>query len=257
MCVGDGRTVRVTVNLADALRRLRNQKTTRLLWVDALCINQKDTKERAAQVKVMGLIYWKAHRVQVWLGEDVESSEAHSAQQAIDIIKTGGRIYNKRFECSFRELLQHSESISEQLADFARPERKALARLLDQPWFQRVWCVQELGLARAATFNWGNSQFTIEELRDFLRLLRTSDSGLLIHEEINCQMFELAEQYWNSTRGIGRTELGSNPDEAESFFDILSNARGHCLIKYAGQGQTKKLTYQDQLSVEICRSLRV
>ncbi|KAH8777523.1 heterokaryon incompatibility protein-domain-containing protein [Diaporthe sp. PMI_573] len=38
----DGETVPVTINLWAALRRLRGLNEDRVLWVDALCINQED-----------------------------------------------------------------------------------------------------------------------------------------------------------------------------------------------------------------------
>jgi Heterokaryon incompatibility protein (HET) len=42
----DGKTLGITTNLHDGLRHLRRTKTSRLLWADAVCINQKDNKER-------------------------------------------------------------------------------------------------------------------------------------------------------------------------------------------------------------------
>jgi len=48
---------------------------TRLLWVDALCINQADPDEKTQQVRRMDKIYSKANHVLVWLGDDYENSE--------------------------------------------------------------------------------------------------------------------------------------------------------------------------------------
>jgi hypothetical protein len=45
------------------------------LWIDAICINQKDTAERNEQVKQMGKIYKFAERVIVWLGPEFPSSK--------------------------------------------------------------------------------------------------------------------------------------------------------------------------------------
>jgi hypothetical protein len=60
---------KVTVNLASALRRLRQQDTSRVLWVDAVCINQRNAQEKSHQVAMMGEIYERASRVLTWPGE--------------------------------------------------------------------------------------------------------------------------------------------------------------------------------------------
>ncbi|KAH7396120.1 heterokaryon incompatibility protein-domain-containing protein, partial [Pyrenochaeta sp. MPI-SDFR-AT-0127] len=41
----------------------------RVLWVDAICINQTDNDERSKQVAIMGEIYNRAIKVFAWLGE--------------------------------------------------------------------------------------------------------------------------------------------------------------------------------------------
>lgn len=52
-------TFAVTQNLHAALKRLRLQHQSRLLWVDAICINQDDTSEKSFQVAMMSEIYSK------------------------------------------------------------------------------------------------------------------------------------------------------------------------------------------------------
>jgi len=46
--------------------------TTRLLWADALCIDQNNHFELGDQVAKMGAIYTAASQVIVWLGEPLE-----------------------------------------------------------------------------------------------------------------------------------------------------------------------------------------
>jgi hypothetical protein len=58
----------VRSNLHAALRYLRSSSHPITLWVDALCIHQKDDAERNAQVKRMAEIYNQASNVCVWLG---------------------------------------------------------------------------------------------------------------------------------------------------------------------------------------------
>ena len=65
----------VTKNLEAALRNLRHRlihgtkSNDRVLWIDAICINQTDIQERNVQVRRMLDIYKSATRVVIWLGE--------------------------------------------------------------------------------------------------------------------------------------------------------------------------------------------
>jgi hypothetical protein len=43
---------------------------TQLVWVDAICINQKDDQEKSRQAGMMHNIHQKAQRVVIWLGEE-------------------------------------------------------------------------------------------------------------------------------------------------------------------------------------------
>jgi Heterokaryon incompatibility protein (HET) len=55
----DGFNIRVTYDLLDVLRSLR-RLTRKHLWVDQICINQTDLKERSSQVQLMRRIYSRA-----------------------------------------------------------------------------------------------------------------------------------------------------------------------------------------------------
>jgi len=57
-------------NLETALRRLRSNTVARVVWIDAICINQADLDERPSQLQIMGDIYSKARHVLIWLGDD-------------------------------------------------------------------------------------------------------------------------------------------------------------------------------------------
>jgi len=60
----------VTTNLWRALYALRHETKDRVLWIDAICINQGDLEERSSQVQLMRDVYRKARSVVVWLGEE-------------------------------------------------------------------------------------------------------------------------------------------------------------------------------------------
>ena len=64
----DGKIIMVTQNLKDALLRFRLKDRSRIVWADAICINQNDVVEKGSQVKLMNRIYGNATTVCVWLG---------------------------------------------------------------------------------------------------------------------------------------------------------------------------------------------
>ena len=71
----DGYSMPTTANLHVALRYLRLRDQAQTLWVDALCNNQSDLRERTQQVSLMCSIYGQASQVVVWLGEGWPGSD--------------------------------------------------------------------------------------------------------------------------------------------------------------------------------------
>ena len=63
----------ITQNLDQVLRRLRQKAEKRRLWIDALCINQSDDKEKSSQIPQMHSIYHDASNVVAWLGAGGEA----------------------------------------------------------------------------------------------------------------------------------------------------------------------------------------
>ena len=117
-------------NLIDALRRFRDTSDKQedlLLWIDAICINQPDQKEKSMQVARMAEIYSKAGDVLIWLGKEYNASST-----AMDFIP------------KILDLEQSAALISK---ESNRKQWTALADLMKREWFSRRWVVQELVLA--------------------------------------------------------------------------------------------------------------
>ena len=81
----------VTANLKAILRALRHPREERILWVDAVCIDQHNVQERSHQVSRMNDIYSHAEDVIVWLGEPLSDAEL-----AFDFLREFGRQRNER-----------------------------------------------------------------------------------------------------------------------------------------------------------------
>jgi hypothetical protein len=66
----------VTENCYGVLRQVRYPMDERLVWIDALCINQSDDEEKTEQVRRMGEVYAQAKQVIVYLGRADASKRA-------------------------------------------------------------------------------------------------------------------------------------------------------------------------------------
>jgi hypothetical protein len=60
--------MQVSQNLSDALHQFRTIDIRGPLWIDAVCIDQRNLDERRTQVEMMGEIYSNAREVLIWLG---------------------------------------------------------------------------------------------------------------------------------------------------------------------------------------------
>lgn len=171
--VCNGQRFMATANLHYALGRLRLESKPRLIWADAVCINQGDIIERAQQVQIMGNIYTVASRVVVSLGvgdEDVFSLGLGVARLIYDACyqyadSQGKDVYFFAIQDEpFRDV--RLESIEEEVNKNkdGGASWKALAHILSMQWFTRVWCVQEILLARESLVLIGRQSVSWEVL---------------------------------------------------------------------------------------------
>jgi hypothetical protein len=108
----------ITVNLHDALQAIRHQRKPRVLWIDAICINQLVLKEKNHQVASMGKIFVDAWRVVVWLGRAPS-----------------------RVMCIFQDLIQSFQAWEKTRSSGHTKVEQILARLLNVHAFQQQWYV--------------------------------------------------------------------------------------------------------------------
>lgn len=113
-----GRALRISSNLHSFLLRLRSklsaggQLINLPIWIDALCINQRDVSERDQQVSMMAEIYKRSYHLMIWLGDfDLPIGIGSSSVQV------------KRHRSN---------------------ERKTFNKLVQLRWFRRRWVIQEV-----------------------------------------------------------------------------------------------------------------
>jgi len=119
----DSAPVNVRENLWLALWHLRFVNRYRILWIDALCINQQNVRERNHQVGLMDRIYSKAAEVLVWLGPASGNSD-------------------KAMDCLADFIQVGNDFISSRRIDKGPEHREAVADLCKREYWRRMWILQ-------------------------------------------------------------------------------------------------------------------
>lgn len=124
----------VTKNLSAALSNLRFPSTERLLWADAICINQQNIPERNEQVKKMTEIYRLASAVISWLGP--ASQDSQMAFALFDKLNRQQLLYDG--------VSKHDEISRLIVRPNIEPALRAVQNLASRPYWTRAWVVQEV-----------------------------------------------------------------------------------------------------------------
>lgn len=137
-------TLAITQNLATALPYLRLEDRPRVLWIDAICIDQKNLDERSHQVRRMSDIYTMATRVVVWLGPEGDNSTL--ALSTMDVLSS--QIEVDWLAARLKPSLAGDVDprFADELYDIPYEEKiwYAIYDLLNRPWFERLWVRQEV-----------------------------------------------------------------------------------------------------------------
>lgn len=146
-------------------------------WIDSICINQRDEKERGAQIVLMNRIFASANETRVWLGPTSQDSAL-----AVDFLQwMSTKPYSHMFEGSVKEALAADGR------SFAQ-EWLATNKLLKRPWWTRVWTVQEFAVARRVRLHCGDKSISRNDLH------------LALSAIYDCGMYLETTAQWNRSR---------------------------------------------------------
>jgi hypothetical protein len=207
----------ITKNLECALRHLRYTECLRFLWIDAICINQRDDDEKSEQVAIMGSIYNKALKVCAWLGQGDRSSDL-----VFDVIKeyqarrtrmvTPSDLdaaeqlssYRQLFWDTFKDIAGYIPEKHSMDDGMLHEEFQWLRPLYERYYWRRVWIIQELVLAKNVVVCCGDRSIDFDEIYglslDWGSFEQGFDFGTYhteAHEELEPHM-----RGWNTIRTI-------------------------------------------------------
>jgi ankyrin repeat protein len=228
----DGRPMMITSNLWFALQHLRYTHQDRILWIDAICIDQNNDKERGHQVSQMAEIYEQAERVLIWLGKGTPDTD-HLFDH-LTSVRQRPRIY---------DLIKKNPSEKEWLIggnarkDVIYQHRSGLNHLLRQSWFNRVWIIQEVAKARSAQVLCGTRSASASDIA-MLPLI------LGVEPDTHCQAIldimpgaSRKQSWWSQSRDLYtlllkfRKSQASDPRDAIfALLGISSNANNTTIL---------------------------
>jgi len=153
----------VTHNLDNALRHLRSNTEEKIIWVDAICIDQSNVSERNSQIRLMGDVFRKAQMVRIWLGEEADGSD--DALSMLSQLQQGIGVLDVRINDT----------------DLTSGHLDSMHKLCERPWWRRIWVIQEVVLARRAVMHCGSQHLsvTIPEITKIYTTFTGSLSPLL------------------------------------------------------------------------------
>lgn len=156
----DNCRLEVRANAFEIIRGRAFFLKTRLIWIDAVCINQTDEPEKSGQIQLLRTIYRQASWVIVWLG---------SAPDATEAMGFLSHLYTRmhKYDLSDQEL--------KSILAIGSQSRGSLAfrHLLGLPYWTRVWIIQEIAVASNVYISYGGESVTwdffISVIRGFYR----------------------------------------------------------------------------------------
>lgn len=160
--------MRISQENADALRALRHRTKSKHYWIDAICINQRDQKEKATQVAQMLQIFGKAKSVTAWLGKS--NSDTHAVFTYIHRMDTLQRDLSVGFDVKHAPQCFHNlEAVRGIILRCSR----------SWPWLRRTWVRQEVFAANGVRVRCGDDQASLHDFLNVFDLLSLIDDWLL------------------------------------------------------------------------------
>ncbi|KAM0417260.1 hypothetical protein ACHAPT_012771 [Fusarium lateritium] len=197
-----GQKAPVTPHLHCALSHLRLTSTSRLLWIDALCINQENVAERNEQVARMATIYQRASAVLIFLGEEESNKKRGENLSHADLFTFLNREvdnYGDDREDDYHKEEQEQQRFKEAIQETG-VRRVSLLRtffhLCSKEWWNRLWILQEYAIASTdPIFILGPWQTSGSALLRDMEMLANEHRRAFRHEETRIRLYNSTPYY--------------------------------------------------------------
>lgn len=153
--------LKIKASLGSALQRIRQRKKELILWVDSICINQEDTKEKVQQILLLPRVFQGATCTLAVLATDDKSYQAVEILLQIAALD----LYGSDFSTWPKKLIRPRATwVKNGMPDHDSTIWRDVSCMFQRPWFRRAWIVQESIAARTVQFVCGKWIFDWNDL---------------------------------------------------------------------------------------------
>jgi hypothetical protein len=169
----DGKDLLITKNAYEILHARSSYLRERMMWIDGLCIDQTkdpdggDWPEKASQIALMYEIYRLSQRTVVWLGY---------GNRAYFVIGFIFRVAMLRNRYGLNDLEMYEVLGKERRG----PEMQAFVKMLDHPWFTRIWVIQEIAVPRVVHVIYGGQYLEWDILAMAIEVFAAAPTSVLL-----------------------------------------------------------------------------
>ena len=132
--------------------------TSKLFWIDAICIDQANNSEKETQIPLMTEIYQSAALVIVWLAPPEKSENSGFIR---------GAVLDSALSRSVMYMTEPNTLSAMTTPD--SPFHREVGMLLCHPWFTRTWIIQEIAVASDVHVLYKGTRFSYADIAQLLR----------------------------------------------------------------------------------------
>ena len=196
-------------NCEAAIRMLRQKDIDVTVWIDSICIDQNSKEDRNRQVRQMRRKYENARDVVVWLG--VGEAYTKEAVEILEAVSQMGR-YNPALS---------SKTVG------TESQWAAVRKFFKIPWFERIWVVQEVALAKAISIRVGTHVITwpsfVKAIQWYLEDIDYVYKSMLESDSLFNNACAIREAW------ARRAFVEGNADRIEFLLGVFSHWKATCM----------------------------
>ena len=225
----NGKETKSTASAHAALKGLRSRWRKKQFWIDAICIDQNSDTDKGEQISIMADIYRNAKQVTIWLGPEENGALALSLVRRLWIRTRLSDAMGSR--------------ISGYSLNALSPTWESFRKLLQNPWFQRSWVVQEV-MSRKVIVQYGDgkldwtilSRFAMAVQKDMqtmdrIHALAINDGHSLSRSSSLCLKYIRIMEDFRSIQPrqlYGLNQISSTDDHLSLLFYLTRMFRSNC-----------------------------